>query len=231
LALTLAAGILSGLVAWLGGEACFGLFKPPVHKVNSRGIVVTVTDRREVAAADAKNASLAFALLGAAVGAAMGAAGGFARRSGRAALVAALVGTVLGAGAGAGMSAALLPRYNAYKEREPDEASRDLILPLLVHLGVWCLIGASGGLAFGIGLDASGALPRLVFGGLIGAAVGTAFYELIGAGAFPAAKTAQFVSATWQTRLFARLAVTVFTALVIALTAAARPSGQVPDQL
>ena len=44
--------------------------------------------------------------------------------------------------------------YHAYHERHPDEASRDMIYPLLVHLGVWSAVGATGGLAFGIGLGA-----------------------------------------------------------------------------
>ncbi len=35
------------------------------------------------------------------------------------------------------MSLVLLPPYNAYKDRQPDEASRDLIYPLLVHVGIW----------------------------------------------------------------------------------------------
>jgi hypothetical protein len=223
-ALALAAGVVAGLAAWLGGEACVQLIKPPLHKVNSRGIIVTVTDRREVAVADAKNAGLAFALLGAALGAGMGVAGGFARRSVRAALSAGLLGMAVGAAGGAGMSLALLPRYNAYKERHPDEASRDLILPLLVHLGVWSTAGAAGGLAFGVGLGVRGILPKVIYGGLVGAAVGGSAYELIGALAVPAAKTAQFVSVTWQTRLFARLGVTVLAALGVALAAGAQRS-------
>ena len=38
------------------------MIKPPRHAVNSKGLVLNLTDRREVAAADAKNAGLAFAL-------------------------------------------------------------------------------------------------------------------------------------------------------------------------
>jgi len=227
-ALAVAAGVVAGLAAWLGGEACVQLIKPPRHEVNSRGIIVTVTDRREVAVADAKNAGLAFALLGAALGAGMGLAGGFARRSVRGALSAGLLGMAAGAAGGAGMSLALLPRYNAYKERHPDEASRDLVLPLLVHLGVWSTAGAAGGLAFGVGVGVRGTLPKVICGGLVGAAIGAATYELIGAGAFPAAKTAQFVSVTWQTRLLARLGVTVLAALGVALAAGEQRNRPVP---
>jgi hypothetical protein len=229
-AIVLAAGVVTGLVAWVGGEACVELIKPPRHNVNSRGIIVAVTDRREVAVADAKNAGLAFALLGIAVGGGLGVAGGLGRRSSRAALWAGLLGVALGAAAGAGMSLALLPLYNTYKVRHPDEASRDLVLPLLVHLGVWSVVGAAGGLTFGVGLGVRGVLPKVVFGGLVGAAVGTAVYELVGAAAFPAAKTAQFVSATWPTRLFARLAVTVAAALGVVLAVAEQPSSPVEPE-
>ena len=122
---------MAGLAAWGGGEACLDLFKPPRHAVNSKGLVLKVTDRREVAVTDAKNAGLAFALLGAALGAAMGVAGGLVRRSVRAGTRAAALGLVAGTAAGAGMSLALLPLYNAYMARNPDEAVRDLILPCL----------------------------------------------------------------------------------------------------
>ncbi len=111
------------------------------------------------------------------------------------------------------MSLALLPAYNAYKQRHPDEAFRDLVLPLLVHAGIWSAAGAAGGLAFGLGLGERSPLLRTVLGGLVGAAVGAMAYELIGASAFPAARTAQFVSETWETRLLARLAVTVLAAV------------------
>jgi hypothetical protein len=223
--LALGAGVLAGLVSWLGGEACRDLIKPPRHAVNSKGLVLKLTDRREGAAADAKNAGLAFVILGAALGGGLGVAGGLVRRSARVASWAGLVGLVTGAAAAGGMSLVLLPAYNAYQQRHPDEAFRDLVLPLLVHAGVWSAAGAAGGLAFGLGLGQRGALLRAVIGGFIGAAVGAMAYELIGAAAFPAARTAQFVSATWETRLLARLAVTVLAAAgtVLGLTLPREP--------
>jgi MFS family permease len=216
---TLVAGVVAGLVAWLGGEACLNRIKPPRHAVNSKGLVLNLTDRREVSIADAKNAGLAFAFLGTSLGVGLGVAGGLTRRSGRAATAAALLGLIVGAAAGAGMSLALLPPYNGYKAQHPDEASRDVILPLLVHAGIWSAVGASGGLAFGFGLGARRVLPRIVLGGIAGAALGTIVYELIGAVAFPAAQTTQFVSATGPTRLFARLAVTLLAAAGVAVAA------------
>ena len=80
---TLTAGALAGLAAWVGGELCLDLFKPPRHAANSKGLVLNITSRREVALANARNAGLAFSLLGAALGAGLGIAGGVLRRSAR----------------------------------------------------------------------------------------------------------------------------------------------------
>jgi hypothetical protein len=211
--LTLVTGLVAGLVAWLAGEACIDLIKPPRHPMESRGIILHVTFPREEARADAKNAGLAFVALGSALGAGLGAAGGLARRSGRAALLAGLFGLVVGAVAAAGTSLALLPAYNTYKAGHPDEALQDLLYPLLIHVGVWSAVGAAAGLAFGLGLGERQRLPVIVQAALVGAALGAVAYELIGALGFPGAGTARFVSTTWGTRLFARLAVTVLTAL------------------
>jgi hypothetical protein len=218
---TLLAGLVAGLAAWVGGELCLGLIKPPLHPMNSRGMMLKVTYPNEEAAADAKNAGLAFLILGAALGAALGLAGGLARRSPGAALKAGLLGLMMGAGAGALVSLAVLPPYNAYKARNADEALRDLVTPLFLHMAIWSSIGAVSGLAFGLGLGARFRLPVIVQAALAGAALGAVIYELVGALAFPTAQTARFVSTTWQTRLFARLAVTLLTAAAAALAAKA----------
>jgi hypothetical protein len=215
--ITLAAGVAAGLVAWVGGEACLDRIKPPVHNVNSKGVILRLTDRREVAAAEAQNAGVAFAILGAALGASLGAAGGLAGRSGRRAVSAALAGVVLGSAVAVATSIAVLPPYNAYKARYPDDAAKDLILPLLVHAGIWSAVGGAGGLAFALGFGARSVLSQAVIGGLVGAAVAAVAYEMIGAVGFTNAQTAQFVSATWQTRLFARVAITVLAAVGVAL--------------
>ncbi len=207
-ACVLGAGLVAGVVSWLGGEACVELIKPPRHAVNARGMTLRVSDRRGEAAAVAKNAGLAFLILGAALGGGLGAAGGLARGSRPAALRATWAGLVLGIVAAGVMSLALLPAYNAYQRRYPDEAAHDLLLPLLVHAAIWSAVGAAGGLALALGLGGRGPIPRAVQGGFLGAVVGTVAYELAGA-FFPAARTAQFVSATWETRLMARLAVTL----------------------
>jgi hypothetical protein len=203
---------VAGVASWLGGEACVELIKPPRHAVNARGMTLRVTDRRGEAAAVAKNAGLAFLILGAALGGGLGAAGGLARGSRPAALRATWAGLFLGIVAAGVMSLALLPVYNAYQLRYPDDASRDLLFPLLVHAGIWSAVGAAGGLALALGLGERGPMPRAMLGGFLGAAVGTVAYEITGA-FFPAARTAQFVSATWETRLMARLVVTLLASV------------------
>jgi hypothetical protein len=216
---------VAGVVSWLGGEVCVELIKPPRHAVNSHGMTLRVTDRRGEAAAVAKNAGLAFLLLGAALGGGLGAAGGLARGSRRAAVQATWAGLFLGIVAAGVMSLALLPAYNAYQLRHPDEAARDLLWPLLIHSGIWSAVGAAGGLALALGLGERGPIPRAVLGGFIGAAVGTVAYELAGA-LFPAARTAQFVSATRETRLMARLAVTLLASAGAAMGVVSPPKAR-----
>ena len=221
-ALILAAGVVAGLAAWLGGEACRDLIKARRHVVNSRGIILYVVSHRDQDIADARNAGLAFAWLGACLGAALGAVGGLARRSGRAAMSAAGVGAVAGALACAAVSMVVLPLYTAYRNGHPDEASRDLLFPLLVHAGIWSVAGAVGGLAFGLGLGRGerGVWTQAALGGFVGAAIAAAAYELIGVAAFPGAATTQFISRTWPTRLMARLAVGILAAAGVALAIA-----------
>jgi hypothetical protein len=162
---------------------------------------------RAVTAAQATEtleASLAFGSLGAVLGLTLGLAGGSARGSARAALIAAIVGSILGGAAGAGMSRALLPIY--FRILDPDHG--DLTLAILIQGGIWPVIGAAGGAAFGIGLGERGRAVVPLLGGLLGAVAGLLVYEIVGALVFPLDKTSNPLSATWGTRLFARLAVT-----------------------
>jgi hypothetical protein len=217
--MVLGAGIVAGLAASLGGEASLNTIKPRAHAAISRGLVLGLSSRREIAAADAKNAGVAFALLGASIGAALGLAGGLIRRSGRAAAKAALFGLVAGTLVSAVLSLALLPAYNIYKAKHPDEASKDLTLPLLIHASIWSGAGAVAGWALAIGLGAKEQRARFALGGLAGAALGASAYDLIGAFAFPWDQTTNFVSSTWETRLVARLAVAILAAAGAAMAA------------
>lgn len=212
----LAAGLLAGLIAWLGGEACRDLFQPRKHPVNAKGIMLQVASPRQQEVAEQRNAGLAFVWLGAALGGCLGAAGGRVRRDRQSGLRALGFGLVAGAVGCAAISLALLPLYDAYRRGHPDEAARDVMYPLLVHAGIWSVAGAAGGAAFGLGFGRRKGIAQAAVGGLVGAIVGTIAYELIGVVAFPNAATTQFVSSTWPTRLMARVAVALMAAVGIA---------------
>ena len=104
------------------------------------------------------------------------------------------------------MPSVLVPLYFRMHDRDRD----DLILAILIHGGNWSVIGAAAGAAFGIGLGDWGRALRALLGGLLGAVAGVLVYEVVGGVAFPLDGTADPLSATWGTRLFARLALTTF---------------------
>ena len=114
LGLALSAGILAGLASWLIGEEVRTAFRPPYQPQNVMGQVIMKATFQDQSAADLKNATLAFGILGGMLGLALGLAGGIACRSGRAGMKAAAVGLVLGsvtaAGASHGTLADLFPR-------------------------------------------------------------------------------------------------------------------------
>jgi len=125
---------------------------------------------------------------------------------------------------------ALLPFYFRALDKAQEELSRDLTLPLLIHGGIWAACGLAGGMAFAIGLGAGGSrLIKGAVGGLIGALLGAALYEMIGATAFPHDLTTSPLATIWIPRLLARLLVATLSGLLAAVvinTAARRPAGQ-----
>lgn len=200
-----AAVIFATAVAFIGGELCLSFFKPPRHAVNSKGIILTVTERRGEAQAGAKNATLAFALLGATLACGMGAAGGFVQRSRRASTSASLLGFLVGAVLPLIACSIILPFYNSYKLSNPDEASASLLLPIFLQGAIASTIGAAGGLAFGRGLGTRGFPSHYVFSGIVGALIGATIHQLSGAFLFPEADTTLFISADREARLMSKL--------------------------
>ena len=127
-------------------------------------------------------------------------------------VVAGLLGSILGLAAGA--SFAELPFF---LKTQPSHPEYDLLISMIMHTSIWGLTGAAAGLAFAVGLGERRLLGRALAAGFVGAVFGAIAFELIGAGLFPFASTGQPISTTWQTRLMARLMVTVATAAVIIL--------------
>jgi hypothetical protein len=219
LTLALAAGLAAGLVAWVEGEAVFGYFVAPLSPVSVGPMVLMQATTPAVNAADVKNATLAFAILGSSLGLLLGVAGGLVRRDPRRCSLAGVVGWVLGGLVGALASMPFLALFYRQNVADPN----DFLLPLLMHAGIWCPIGAVGGLAFGLG---SGGGPRLLnaaIGGFLGAAIATILFEIIGIGVFPDDRSTDPLANTWVLRLLARLLVAVFAALGAAI--AARETG------
>jgi hypothetical protein len=216
--MAIVAGLVAGVVSWLIGEAVVTAFRPPYQAQNVMGQTIMKANFEDQSVADTKNAALAFAMLGGVLGAALGMAGGIARRSTKAGMGSSVVGLVLGAVLGAGTSFALLPFYFRALDKAQEDLSRDLTLPLLVHGGIWAACGLAGGAAFAIGLGAGRVrLLKAAFGGLIGAVLGAALYELIGATAFPVDKTTYPLATTWIARLLARLLVAILSGLLAAV--------------
>jgi hypothetical protein len=204
--------------------------RPRSTEIRSRGETRTFISPPERAAADTRNAALSFTVLGGLLGAGLGVAGGLSRKNGRAAAMAGVLGLVLGAALAGGLTMLLLPAYFAFRMRVPDETLQDLFWPLIVHLGLWAPAGATGGLAFAIGHAARRRTFAVFMGGLLGAALGAAVYEIVGALAFPMAETTSVLSATAGSRLLARIAVTTLAAAGVAmgLTLELSPGGEAP---
>jgi hypothetical protein len=216
-AFALGAGLLAALVSWGIGEAVVEHFRPKTHVVFGSGGPMTIASPEELMATQAKNATLAYAILGAVAGLALGLAGGLARSSLRHGIIAAIVGLALGAAAGGLVSWRAIPFYHRFQDAQEEKASMNITVPLFIHGAIWSAVGAAGGLAFGLGAGGGGRIARALVGGLIGAAIGAAVYELVGALAFPLDKTVEPISQGWPSRLLARSAVTILAAAGIAL--------------
>ena len=225
--LALVAGLLAGLASWAIGEGLLNAIRPPyVVSVNFGRTVLTAHPRDQMIA-DRNNAFLAYGALGSLLGLALGTAGGLARGSARSAATAAGFGAIAGAALAVAAAAAALPFYFRASDVAPEELSRDVVLPLLVHLGAWSACGLAGGLALGVGLGLEGREGRAraikaAIGGTIGAALGAVVYEVSGSLIFYTARTNEPISRTWASRLVARMAVAVLASLLAAAVAEGR---------
>lgn len=96
-------------------------------------------------------------------------------------------------------------------------------MPLLTVGAIATAVGAAAGLAFGIGLGGRERWGKALVGGLIGAALGTAAYELVGAMAFPTAKTELPISHERLTRAMLHISVAVLASAGAALALGLSP--------
>jgi hypothetical protein len=209
--LGLGLALLAGAGAWYAGEYTFRRYKPSDEAASQAYNFVALN--REMAQAQSYNGALTFGLLGGLLGLGLGLAGGLTRRSAVGAVIGGLAGLILGTAAGALPALVVMPWQ--WQHRNDDPSSTELLVPFATHLALWGLVGLAAGVSFAIGVG--GARPsRLLAGaaaGLVGAILGTFAFEMIGAFAFPLARTADPFSGTSETRLLARLCVAGFVGL------------------
>jgi hypothetical protein len=215
----ISAGILAGILAWGIGEVVSEVFVAPSQTTTMGGRTLRRISFRDRVAADKKNATLAFTALGLVMGLVLGMAGGILRKSALSIVTGGATGLLLGCALTAGASWGVLPFYFRALARSEEALSHELMLPLLVHAGIWAAAGLAGGVGLAIGLGVSWSrLFNAALGGLVGGALGAVAYEFLGALLLPADRTSEPLATTWQARLLARLLVAVLAAALAAVS-------------
>jgi hypothetical protein len=230
--LTAGAGLVAGLISWAGGEATFGMFKlrdamefPPNYNQVTGYDKTALTSSLMVKAGfviERRKAAAAFGLLGLLLGLSLGLTGGLAVSSAHAARTGGVFGGVVGAAVGGGLSFALVPLFFRYLAPAPEQG---LLVLFITHVVIFAGIGAASGLALGLALNDRPALGRAVFGGVLGALLGTFAFETINSLGFPLVRTFEPIPTVWLMRLNIHLCVAVGTGLLAGL-AAGRPAGK-----
>ncbi|MHC5540573.1 hypothetical protein ACYOEI_20320, partial [Singulisphaera rosea] len=138
------------------------------------------------------------------------------------------VGGLLAAIAGFATSRLVLPYF--YKTHDPQ--SQDLLMPLMTVGAIVSAVGAAAGLGFGMGLGGRERLGKALTGGLMGATLGAAIYELVGAMSFPTAKTELPVSQEVLTRAMLHVSVAVMASVgaVLALGLSPKKKAEPPPK-
>jgi hypothetical protein len=208
--LALSAGLAAGLIAWAIGEALL----VPETGMGSRGGRIPVSP----VVYRTRNGMTALGLLGGSLGLGLGLAGGLLRGSARSAGLAGLVGALLGGAAGAGAARVLVPLYFS------NYSGVSLIVPLLVHGGLWTSIAIAAGLAFGLGTGGPGRAIEAVIHAIAGALIATFTYEFAGVWLFPAAQTDRPLPLSSASRMFAYLVVALIIGAALAFGVSRRRS-------
>jgi hypothetical protein len=215
-------GVLLGALlaadgAWLVGESQVLNVTPAKVHYNMMGRDVIGETQETLQAAANKTASRVYGVYGALLGLALGVAGGLAAGRPGSAGVGAGVGLIAGAAAGTVAPLVVLPLYG----RLAGDSVGELVAALLMHCGLWAPIGAAAGLALGVGLGERSRCLRAALGGALGVVVGVGVFELLGALAFPLAKTCDPIAALALPRLLMFL-LTALPAAACAVVVAGR---------
>ncbi len=218
--LVTAAGLSAGLLAWGVGEVFYDYFPAKKEKTIVNGAVFMLASGKSVDIAHRQNATVAFAIFGGLLGVILGMTGGYSRRAPIAGISAGMFGLIVGSALGAGMTTMLTPILFEALTRMTNGVSTgqdDFITPIWVHSLIWGSLGASAGLALGLGRGGGkGVVIRATFAGFMGAVLGTVVFELIGAELFPLEKTTHPLALGRWSRLLARLLVALPAALLAA---------------
>ena len=211
----LVAGVLAAGLSWAAGEAAVGRFDVETLADPEAGPLGGLVDKDIIRGGQVREAAFIYGVQGALLGLLLGLAGGLAGRSARRGAIGGVAGMLIGGAMAASASMGLFMAY--LKGVDPN--SGDLIRPMLTHGAVWSLVGAAGGLGFGLGLgEGRASIVRATLAGLIGAVLGAVLYEVGGAILFPMAKTNDPIAESGPARLLAQAATCVLAALAVGLT-------------
>jgi hypothetical protein len=199
------------------GEGGAANANPPRSKFVSadRPVRISLVETKVFAT---RNGVVGYAILGAILSLGLGVTAGLlnGRRSISLVFLACVTGLVLGACGGAASSYVLIPVYFNNLE------TADLTFSVLIHLGIWTVLGAASGAAFGIGSGSRGVFVRSIIGGVTGAALATLLFDVSGA-FFPLAHTERPLAEEAGTRLAGTVLLGLCTAVGIVVVAGQRP--------
>ncbi|MDX2035312.1 MAG: hypothetical protein SFX72_01575 [Isosphaeraceae bacterium] len=212
-AMAVIVALVSGTVAWGIGEATYDLFQPSKEAASQPYAFKQLNAEKN--RADGINGSIAFGALGGLLGLGLGCVGAWAAQAPRRIPAAAVLGLVLGTVAGAAPCPFLIPLYHQHYDPEVP----DLKLPLVIHAGIWCSLGAAAGLAFGFGYSDKRKLAAIFLGGFLGAFAATVLFDVLGAILFPFSEADVPISPSLPARILARLIVAVGVALGVVVAA------------
>lgn len=223
----LVAGVVATGLTWGAGEASVGRFEPEATGHPERGPQHGFIAPEAAQRAERQDAALSYGLQGAILGLLLGLAGAAARGSARPTITAGLAGLALGGVLGAAVS------YGVFGlvARLVGPGNQEMLPALLGHAAAWSAVGASGGIAFGLGLGGRTSAARAAFGGLAGATLAAVIYEVVGAMLFPIDKTADPISATATARLFAHALGDLLPTLGIAAAIATASPAPAPTRV
>ncbi len=192
--LTLGSGLLSGLIGWGTGEAIDSRLRmedeiiyPPNYKSiggYQKQSVTAEIKKEATQVVNKKKAAIELGMMGLALGVTLGLSGGLSRGTPRTAMTGAAIGGLAGVVAGGVLSWIAVPLF--FRFFDPESG---MLILFMTHAAIFAGVGAASGMALGLGLGDRRLLARALFGGLIGAFLGTMAFETANALAFPLMRT------------------------------------------